>query len=382
MKNIFLISLMILCVLFASCTKKGEEITGDKLEDIENITQKDKEDTTNLPLQSDENDDILPKTDALSEIQKISGTLRFVESENDEIVNNFVLALKNKDTKALSEFCGGESEYFDFINDANILEYVILPFEIAEKDRDQNKGDYISYASHYAVNLKYESKTDNLLFDKGAGEKLFYLQAGLYNPICAFVPFEEVLDSIYVKQENDETLIFCDMFLSSITCAKLENGKNDACGFDLTNDVHFVTHLMASLTQELPPYSFNQVNTFLAETFDGNKGISVQNIPDWASTRAYELDIDFSDESVYSNFDKKMLGCSYAHGGNVVMYRVISDQTNSDDREITILCYSDFAKITKSKKLTFYFDESGEYPKLLGVEQKSFNDNKIASMGF
>ena len=385
MKKILTIAAMILCLCFVSCIKKGEEITGDKFEDIENITQKD-DAAGNLPVQENEKDDILPKTDALSEIQKISGTLKFEESLNDDIANEFVLAIKNKDTKALSQFCGGESEYFDFLNDTQIIEYVILPFEIPKENINTEFGYYVDYASHYVVNLKYISDTNNDLFPKGQGEKLFYLQIDEYNPfgnaVCAFVPFEDAVENVYSKEIDDKALSFCDMFLQSLTLETLKEGRNDAVGFDLTNEVHFITHLVVDFTDKLPPYSLNEINEFVSKTFDENKGITKENIALWASAREYELSLDMSDDSIYSDLDKKILGCSYAHGGNTVMYDVTDDKKDGNDREITIVCYSDFAKITKSKKLTFYFDKSGEYPKLLGVEQKSFNDNKIASMGF
>ncbi len=385
MKKVFLISVLIFSLCFMSCTKTGQEITGDKIQDIENITQND-ENVQKLPEQNNENDDILPKTDALSEIQKISGTLKFSETQNDETANSFVLAIKDKDINALSQFCGGESRYFDFLSDTQIIEYVILPFEIQKENINVELGYYIDWASHYAVNLKYSSNTNNDLFDKGQGEKLFYLQIGEYSgfgyPVGAFVPFEKAQENMYSKDKLDMTLRFVDMFSESYAFRSLQEGRNDAEGFDFSEDVHFVTHLMADFTENYPPYSLNQINGFLGKTFEQNKGISTKDIPLWAQAREYELSLNLKDEFLYSNFDEQILGCSYGHGGLSVMYDVLEDEANDGSREVSVVYYSDFAKITKVKKVTFHFDESGEYPLLLGVEVENFNSNKIASMSF
>jgi hypothetical protein len=119
---------------------------------------------------------------------------------------------------------------------------------------------------------------------------------------------------------------------------------------------------------DYPPYSLNEINDFLAKVFDNNAGIDESCIPMWSTSHQMSQNIDLSDPATYSDYDRKMLGCGYFHGGASLQSSILSDEKNGTERTVTVEYYADFAHFVPSRRCIYYFDESGEYPCLLGIE--------------
>jgi hypothetical protein len=63
-----------------------------------------------------------------------------------------------------------------------------------------------------------------------------------------------------------------------------------------------------------------------------------------------------------------MLGCGYFHGGASLQSSILLDEKNGTERTVTVEYYADFAHFVPSRRCIYYFDESEEYPCLLGIE--------------
>ncbi len=396
-KTLFTVLTLLVCILtFSSCIARiDKEITGDIITDIEKIDVIEKAPDENIqtPINDKQDEEKFEpvkenEIDALGFIQSLGANVRNEENECDEGALSFLQALKDKDTDTLSELVYATDGAMDFVKYMTVSEYVLVPFEFSQEIIDEKTKDgsfyYDSECFHYAVTLNISAIPEDVSTPFENGESLWYLQVIPYsfigNYVTAFVKSDRAEDCIFVSSESDAVLEMIDEISVSSIFSQLEEGKNNACDFDFKSDrcLHPVTHMMAYITGEYPPYSLNEINDFLAKTFDNNAGIDASCIVSWSGTYEMSENIDYSDTSVFTDFDKKILGCSYAHGGASLQYSILKDEKNGTERTVTVEYYSDFAHFGVSKICVFHFDESGEYPCLLGIELVYSSGNEPA----
>ncbi len=400
-KTLFTVVILSVCILtLSSCIARiDKEITGDIITDIEKIDVIEKapdEDIHTPTNDKQDEEEIEPvkenEVDALGFIQSLGASVRNEENDADEIALSFLQALRDKDTTMLSKLVYATAGAMDFVKYMTVSEYVLVPFEFSQEIIDERTKDgsfyYDSECFHYAVTLNVSAIPEDVFIPFENGENLWYLQVNPYsfigNPVMAFVKRDRAENSIFYRAQTDAVQQIIEEISVSSIFSQLEEGKNNACDFDFKSDrcLHPVTHMMAYITGEYPPYSLNEINDFLAKAFDYNKGIDASCIVSWSGTYEMSENIDYSDTSVFTDFDKKILGCAYAHGGTSLESRVLKDEKNGTERTVTVEYYSDFANFSVARRCIFYFDESGEYPCLLGIElvYDSGNESAIFSI--
>ena len=130
------------------------------------------------------------------------------------------------------------------------------------------------YASFYALSMDITKTDDNGALKQGNGIYLVKIEPenGIGAPITLFCGKDAVsYDDFFTPQQPDNYEKFIDEFSASYCKDQLTVGKNDPSALDLSNDVHFITHIMASFTNEYPPYSFDEVNGFISKVFSGDR---------------------------------------------------------------------------------------------------------------
>ncbi len=386
-KTLFTVLTLLVCILtLSSCIARiDKEITGDIITDIEKIDVIEKapdEDIHTPTNDKQDEEEIEPvkesEIDALGFIQSLGANVRNEENECDEMALSFLQALKDKDTETLSQLVTATEGGVDFVKYMNVSEYVMVPFEFSQEIIDERTKDGSCYyeqdSLHFAVSLKIEAIPDDVYTPFENGESLWYMRVTPYpftgNYVMAFVKAKEAEENIFCPLYTGEVHCVIDELSVSDVFVKLEDGKNDACDFDFKPNtcIHPVTHMMVYVTGKHPPYSLNEINDFLSKAFDNNEGIDSSCIVSWSTAYEMSENIDYSDSSVFTDYDKKILGCSYAHGGASLQYSILKDEKNGTERTVTVKYYSDFAHFGVSKICVFHFDESGEYPCLLGIE--------------
>ena len=384
MKKTFCIFVLVVVLVFAfsSCVAVvDKEIKGDIVTDIDKIDTVDKtEDDVQIQEDLTEEKEQEPKrnVEAHRLNQSLGASDNNDEDENGGLALAFVQALVKKDTDALASLVMANEGGVDFIKYMNVSEFVIVPFEFPQELIDEKTKDgncyYEQDSLNYAVTLKIEGIPEDVYTPFENGESLWYMKVTPYpftgNNVLAFVKAEEAEENIFPPIPEDNVHCIIDEISVSDVFEKLEEGKNDACNFDFKPNtcIHPVTHMMAYMRGDYPPYSLNEINDFLAKVFDNNAGIDASCIPMWSTSHQMSQNIDLSDPAIYSDFDRKMLGCGYFHGGASLQFDIAEDEKNGTERTVTVKYYSDFAHFGVSKICVYHFDESGEYPCLLGIE--------------
>ena len=143
----------------------------------------------------------------------------------------------------------------------------------------------------------------------------------------------------------------------------ITDGRNDPSDFDFMNGrgVHLITHLMArsKVYREYPPYTLEEVNSFIMQSFENNNGIEFDDDRDydiWINGQNFE--------------DDRMYGCSYGHGGTTAKHRIMSVQNEGNSVTVNVTVYADYSNFAKAKDMVLYFEKlDNGLLKLCGVEQ-------------
>lgn len=367
---------------FCACKKSDGGITGDLREDIENVQEKDggsqgakNSDGENNAQTPDDTQD--GKQAAQSDSQDT--VLRFIQSYDAVIFDGedttkdtldaFLTALKTADGDTLSELCGGKPELYSFLDGAEIGNTNAVRFtfsdDTANKEETENgKIAMCRYASFYALSMDTAKALGNDTLKQGNGIYLVRIEPenGIGAPITLFCEKDAVsYDDFFMPQQSDNFEKFIDEFSASYCKDQLTEGKNDPSALDLSNDVHFITHIMASFTNEYPPYSFDEINSFISKVFSGNPGLKSGDIYTWALTENNE-------PSDNPSSTDKILGCSYAHGATTFAHRITDVQKDGASTVYTVEYYGDYAGLIGGDVYKYYFDEDGGMPVLSGIQ--------------
>lgn len=273
------------------------------------------------------------------------------------------------------QYTGGTEDCYDFLNDVEIAGFKIYPIEISAEVTEQKAKEecYLTGEDMYLVEYDV-TKGDGVYFKDG---KNVYLMIFGIDPIApgslkAFVPYEQAENHIFfsIHKYSEYESYFVKEF-ASLYGSKLSDGKNYPDSFDFNESVHLITHLMARSGKynEMPPYTLDEIEEFITESFDGNKGLT------FTEYRDYERWV-----SVYPRPEGDILakgaryfGCAYAHGGTTVENSIISEEwENKYTKTVTMQLYSDYSNFARAKQLVFTFEiTDNELPRLVLVMQNN-----------
>jgi len=365
-----------------SCQKIDKDVTGEVQTDVGNESKNDQNENT--PSQTDKETGTAPEAkNALTLIQEIGANVTETDPETKTTAQDFLSALMVCDGAKLSEFAGGTPEQYESLKGVKIAGFTLQSFDFSDefKNKLNSEGRYIGYGDMYIATMDV-TESNNDKFTVGTNNLLLAISndnASGY-PVCCFRQFEKAKDSYIIMNDQDKYDIFIDQF-SSLGAMALPAGRSEAAGLDLSESAHLITHLCNIFTEQQPPYSMNEVNSFISRAFDGNKGIGTSAAELWTSYYRNTHSDETFDFSSYVDMDKKMFGCSLGHGGKTMVYN-ISEKT-SDTSGKTIVCdyYADFAELTRTKTLTYHFDnEKAGFPCLYGIDTQIFSDYETASI--
>lgn len=263
-------------------------------------------------------------------------------------------AIVEGDTRTIADFTMGKSEYYDFVKEYGISSFRLYPFEFTEEKLAElnENGFYVLSHDNFLVELEFEKDASKKDFD---GESLYCfgleMDPAAGNLLAYFVPYYEaqsnVIKSIDVSYEEYFIDEFSSLFFRS---GNVTDGRNFPEYFDFADSPHFITHIMAkSGVYGEPPYTYDEVNKFIADSFYGNVGLDISeiNAPGWTSAGiVYESD---DPERIY--------GCSWAHGGTSAELRIVNVDRGDESSVYTVELYADYSGIALSRRVDFYFDK-------------------------
>lgn len=356
-------------------------VVGDRKDNADNSGNTDiiAEDNT----ENEAPDSTQDKETSFDKLLKSMGVVINEEKEIDGIAIDFAESLKNADTNAVSTYVGGKSEYYEFLKNTEITDIEIIPIEINQPDDAPFFGWY-DRCDKYLCTIYSDGKSDAF---KDTQSRYFLLTeeySATGNPVVRFIPFEKI-ESLYngVRLPQKHRLLvedFIDEFSSVLTL-----GKNGADTFDFNNvhGFHFIPHLMhtyGAYSNDYEPYSMTEINEFIGNVFDGNKGVQLKTWQD------YDLWVSVSLEDGYPSvtYDDKVYGCFYGHGANSVYSEIESFEMSDDGFEVVVNTYADYAYFTKARSMVFHFGkvDEGEYPVLFGIDVISDSGLEEASISF
>ena len=380
MKKLFCVVLAMCLAGLVSCTvKQDDTITGDVKKDNEILSlddqrkENDKNDSNENSI-GNEASETQNKTVTPEELVRNLGC---EISDGGAYYNDavsFAEAIKEKDTLTSASYTGGKRENYDFVDGVTITDYTLYPFAFSEEKLAKMNENYIypGAEDNYLVGFDVEHSTSDE-FDDG---KTVYYMGFEMNPLSGnllsvFVPAEDAKDFAFVTYNQEYTELFIKEF-ASLYFGKLEEGRNYPDSFDFSDSSHLITHLMArSGVYGEPPYTFEEVNGFIAECFDGNDGLSLSqmNTNGWTSAGV-----------VYPNDDPdRIYGCSWGHGGMSVEHKIVETESDGNRQIYTVELYADYAKFAKACTLVYHFDVvENELPLLIMVELRDNTGREIA----
>lgn len=121
------------------------------------------------------------------------------------------------------------------------------------------------------------------------------------------------------------------------------------------------------------PHSFNDINQFIKESFNGHKGLTPftqEEHERWLSYEHYGKEFDYTSE---------IYGCG-GHGGSWVVMDMIEKKNEDVLFSVTYQAYADYAKFIKANKYTVVFDTS-DVPRLLYIEVSDNTGRKAVTNG-
>lgn len=386
MKKTLCFAVALCFLVFCSCSTKRQDDADLKNDNAEIQTQTGDETVPEIPeeKQPDEEQKTHAETDE-PDVEKIMETLGMTAGNGGEFVSDadvFSKCLQMKRLETVAHFTGGNPEYYDFLNNVEIESYKIYPVEFPSEVAEQKaqQGIYLAGEDMYLVEYDV-TKGDGEYFSDG---KNIYLMIFGYDPAApgslrAFVPCEQANKHLFfdVNEYSEFENYFIKEF-SSLYGGMLSDGKNYPDSFDFNESVHLITHLMARSGKynEMPPYTLDEIDSFIKECFDGNKGLTFTEYRDykrWISM--YPLP-----EADIFGEDARFFGCAYAHGGTTVENSIISEEwKNKYTKTVTIQLYADYSKFAKAKQLEYTFEiTENELPKLVLVMQNNNTGHEAA----
>lgn len=371
MKKLLTLMLVIALVCLGACGK--DEVTKKNADkDKQNVQQQPKteqENTQKTPeAEKEENTQEVPE-----EVLTPSAFIEKIEafpSEGGmyyEDAVRFCEAIVSKDKAAFTEFTFGNDEYYDFLDRADISSYTLYPFEFSQQKIDEYTAAnlYLATQDNYIVEFDV---TDSGCDEFKAGKCAYYFGLEMDpvagNMLQVFVPIEKAEEKVTVSYDMSYTQMFIKEF-TALYLGGLEDGRNYADSFDFSDCTHLITHLMArSPVYGDPPYTLDEVNEFISDSFEGHAGISISNINYSAWTTAGTLYGNSGDPD-------RIFGCSWGHGGTTVVHDIVKIETDGDRKTITVKTYADFSKVAEAYTLVFHFDGADDdYPCLTMIEKK------------
>ncbi len=391
-KTNIIICLLLLCTLiFSSCIARISEntVTGEQREDLGEkpldegtVTDSNPEngDFGNTPENKDEvQKDEVPKSTVDALMEKYSA-VKNPEQGIDTVALGFIESLKNADKEAVSTYVGGKSEYYTFLDSANITDAELIPIDIIQ----QQDSPYYGYFSHYNKYLCIINSDGSSEYFPSA-ESYYFLatenDSATGNTVTFFSPFERVATLYHGIDVPWKISYLADSFTDHYV-STLSLGKNNADSFDFHNvsGYHFIPHTMIRFdnSADMPhPYSMTEINAFIASAFDGNRGVELKTWQD------FDLWVSIHDTSGYDVYkpEDEIYGCFYGHGAYSVWNEISAYSRTDEGIDLTVDTYADLAYFAKAKTLIFHFapyDGQGT-PCLLGIDV--VNDTGLAEAG-
>lgn len=392
MKKIIYFLLALCMIMLCCCSKKeisdNENVKGDSGDITENVPGNDEQ----TDLEKNENSET-EKAETNREEQNIPSCVEDVDAVIEKLgavkgnggefladadVFSKYLQMRQFDSVALRT--GGKEEYYDFLSDVEIESYKIYPIEFTNEviESKAEEGFYLAGEDMYLAEYNV-TKGDGEYFKDG---KNIYLMIFGYDAIApgvlrAFVPYEQAEEYLYynVNKYSDYDSYFIREF-TALYGNYLSDGKNHPDSFDFNDSVHLITHLMARSGKynEMPPYTLDEIEEFIKDSFDGNKGLEFNDARDYEKWMSfYPLPEDETGEG-------RLYGCAYAHGGTTAEYSVVSEEwENKYTKTVTVQLYSDYSKFAKAKQLVLTFEIiEDELPKLVLVMQNNNTGHETA----
>lgn len=385
-KRLFILAVLV-CLVLCACSVSNEDMTGDVKNDTNGPIDTDtKDNTDNTPVDDEPDNNGDEEIDAIDEMTIADYIDELVAYQTDNspqsVAFEFCDAIMLWDKQKIAEFTQGNPEYYDFIDEMDISSYNLCSFDFSDEVKFEmsNRGIYNGYNDKYFVEFDVESSTVDGF---SVGKCIYYLELNkdeaLGNVVEYFMPADNALKMYSYDESTQGTFNFISEMLAE-SSLKLEDGRNYPDSFDFTRHAHLITHLMADsgYYASQPPYSLNEINDFISNTFDGNSGIELRDGRDIEYWLFYDAEIDDTDIN-----EQEIFGCSFAHGGTTVIHTVddVVYDGNSADYYVTV--YADYAHLAMARKLVFTFEEiEGEMPKLTMIVVSENNGRDTAGYAF
>ena len=387
MKKLFVSFLSVVLASFLLCSCSfvivgNESVTGDVRTDIDKTREIPLQDGTpafddNVTEQASDGEEIVDEPEnkpvTTEEIVSNMGAEMTDGGEYKENASLFADAVMQANTRLVAEYTGGEDpNYYSFLENVEIESFKIYPFSFSQEKIERTEKETDTYYNTYDCYLVDFNVTrgDGEYFTDGSN---IYLMAFGQDPLAGgilseFVPHTMAMERIFTswKNELEYDTYFVREFLS-LYRGELFEGKNYPSEFDFSDSVHLVTHLMArsGKYRDYPPYSLEEINAFLADSFEGNKGLELENereIENWTVGASYAV----TDEDRENG---RLYGCSLAHGGTTAEHHF--DKIETDDENIktfSVTLYADYAHFAKSKEIVLTLEQAeGKLPEMLSL---------------
>lgn len=388
MKKKFLYLLVFVCVLFLSSCRvvvddyvtgdvkeQGEIQSPDVVESPEKEAESGAEVTETVEEKRPDASDDVPNNESFESLLKSFSAVVSDGGEYKADAVRFCEAVVSKDAETFAEFTGGKAEYYDFLSTVEIASYNLIPFEVSPVTLEGHiyHGDYPVASDNYLVEFDViSSDCEEFAVGKCTYYAGFEMNPLSGNVLSVFVPAEEADKNMYSWCVVPFTETFAKEFASLYPIqSPLYEGRNYADSFDFSKHSHLITHLMAKDAEyEYPPYTFEEVNSFITERFDGNKGITYDEINSdiWTPSLYYD---NYEDGRIY--------GCSYAHGGTSVVSGFPKIVVDGSRTTLTLDVYADFSKVAKAYTFVFHFDKTEDgYDCLTMVELRNNTGRETA----
>lgn len=334
------------CTLLSSCDEADRFFpeSDTSLSDTDEITEnKETEDFVDEPVK-EENEPVTME----GSLEKLNAVINR-QLGVDGIAFGFMESIKSGDKAAVASYTCGEPEYYGFLDEITSFEYHVYPIEVTP-----DEGIYgYDYLNKYiceidAVDASGYFPSSTCYYFLATDE---YSATG--NSVAYFIPFMQAA-VLFQKSEIPDTYIrlaedFLDYFSGTLSF-----GENKASQFNFNNALgfHFVPHMMYFFFDNgnmQRPYSLVEINSFIADNFDGNKGVSLSSSEDlrlWVQ--------DYSASTSYSPEDK-VYGCYNGHGLDSFTKLVTNCRVTQSGIELTIQGYADYSAFAKARTFRFRF---------------------------
>ncbi len=369
MKKLLCILLAVCVLILVSCKVADDKVITGDVKDSAGAVELDGTQNEKADEEDVKQEELQDKTEIADEsfantIEEEMAKLCVISGEGGELEEyaySFADAVATADKERIAEYTQGKPEYYSFLDDVVINGYDIYPVYVTDEvmAAKDNEGKFFKGSDMYLVD--FDVKTGDGEYFK-EGSNIYYLGLGYDavagGPVNAFVPVNQAEEHIYYNsgESSDGALVIMREFLSfypnEIYGTRLYDGKNYPEDFDFTPHVHLVTHLMArnGTYGADPPYTLDEINSFLSALFNGNEGITIDGESWTLGIRYGVTDEDIAEGRIY--------GCSWGHGGTTVEHSVLDMQNDGGRKVYTVQLYADYAHFAKSKLVEITFENA------------------------